>query len=259
MLTSGLPGQLTAYMYMYFVYWCTSSQKRFYFFQLNPSHSQKIKVCLSLLLFLSLSVYAGSLREHNYQHRTITPLINAHTVRMRQFPAKDSFHALTIPPGIMAHKEAKTTSGFVIFLLLSEKEFRTLLFASSPFSFSFHFFSSYHCLDHPFFQATFHPSVHPTIYFLFLFSHICPHFLKSFFQSNPPSVFYFTGYKTQTVLSQCCPLCCLLLPSICLCFDHCFVLLSFSTCLNPFFFILPYHWSILPSIHPSVRLLVYRS
>lgn len=38
---------------------CTHSQTH-YFFQLNPSCSQKIKVCLSLLLFLSLSVYASS-------------------------------------------------------------------------------------------------------------------------------------------------------------------------------------------------------
>lgn len=167
MLTSGLSGQLTAYMYMYFVYWCTSSQKRFYFFQLNPSRSQKIKVCLSLLLFLSLSVYAGSLREHNYQHRTITLLINAHTVRMRQFPAKDSFHALTIPPGIMAHKEAKTTSGFVIFLLLSEKEFRTLLFASSPFISSLPITA---LTSHSSRQLPTHLSIQPFIFYFY--SHI---------------------------------------------------------------------------------------
>lgn len=75
----------------------------------------------SVFFFCSLSVDTSSLREHNYQHRTITPF----PVKMRQFPAPDSFHALTIPPGIMAHKEPKPTSGFVIFLLLSVKEFRT--------------------------------------------------------------------------------------------------------------------------------------
>lgn len=75
----------------------------------------------SVFFFCSLSVDTSSLREHNYQHRTITLF----PVKMRQFPAPDSFHALTIPPGIMAHKEPKPTSGFVIFLLLSVKEFRT--------------------------------------------------------------------------------------------------------------------------------------
>lgn len=79
----------------------------------------------SVFFFCSLSVDTSSLREHNYQHRTITPF----PVKMRQFPAPDSFHALTIPPGIMTHKELKPTSGFVIFLLLSVTEFRTSFYS----------------------------------------------------------------------------------------------------------------------------------
>ena len=54
---------------------------------------------LPRLLSLSLLFPSRSLRGHNYQHRTITPLITEHTDRMRQFPVQDSFHALTIPPG----------------------------------------------------------------------------------------------------------------------------------------------------------------
>lgn len=50
----------------------------------STHHVHKRSKCVFLFCsFLSLSVYAGSLREHNYQHRTITPF----PVRMRQFPA----------------------------------------------------------------------------------------------------------------------------------------------------------------------------
>lgn len=137
------------------------------FFQLSPSFSQKIKVCLSLVLFLSHSVYASSLREHNYQHRTITPF----PVKMRQFPVQDSFHALTIPPGIMAHKEAQDhfRTCYIPTAVCERVQDSSVHFSSFLLLFSFPLLSSYRRHDLPLFRPTLHPSVHPTIYFLRLF------------------------------------------------------------------------------------------
>lgn len=146
----------------------------FYFFQLNPSCSQKIKVCLSLLLSFCLcqlpqraQLPAQNDNTISSQNETIPSvrLISCFDNSSRNHGtqrSKDHFRICYIPTTVCKRVQDSSVR-FFSFLLL----------------FSFLFLSSCRWPDLPLFQPTSHLSVHPTNYFLLLLRQIFPHFLKS--------------------------------------------------------------------------------
>lgn len=155
----------------------------------------------------------------------------------------------------MAHKEAKTTSGFVIFLLLSVKEFRTSLFALSLFFFTFHFLSSLSITGLTSLyssQIPIHLSIQP---FIFFFTS------NTFFliSLNPKSVYHFMDHKSLKLFNLSAVLSAVFFLHLSVCASIIYlsscpsILLPFSQSFH--FLFCPF---IDPSIHPSVRHLVYR-